>query len=65
MLAKVPAQYPRVRGLVWFDALADNMDWPIETSSAAAGAFAEGIQEAAYTGNSYAGLAGGPVQPPS
>jgi hypothetical protein len=40
------------------------MDWPIETSGSASQAFAEGIQDPMYVGNSYAGLAGGAIQPP-
>jgi Glycosyl hydrolase family 26 len=65
MLAKIPAEYPMVRGLLWFDAFSDNMDWPIETSATAISAFAAGIQNSAYVGNAYAGLEGRAVQPPS
>jgi hypothetical protein len=41
------------------------MDWPIETSSSATAAFAEGIKQPVYLGASYAGLAGGAIQPAS
>jgi beta-mannanase len=63
MLAKIPVNYPKIHGLLWFDKYDDGMDWPLETSASAASAFAEGIQSPAYTGGSYASLAGsGPVQ---
>jgi hypothetical protein len=64
-LARVPTEYPKVRALLWFDKFDDNMDWPIETSSAATAAFAEGISQSAYLGASYSGLEGGAIQPPS
>jgi hypothetical protein len=64
-LEKVPTDYPRVRAMMWFDTVADGMDWPIETSAAASSAFAQGIQSGPFTGNSYAGLPAAPVQPPS
>jgi len=64
-LAKVPTAYPQVRALLWFDKFDDNMDWPIETSSTATSAFAEGVSQSVYVGADYAQLAGGPIQPPS
>jgi hypothetical protein len=64
-LARVPAEYPQIRALLWFDKFDDNMDWPIETSSAATAAFAEGIQQTAFVGAGYGGLSGGAIPPPS
>ena len=64
-LAKVPTEYPQIRALLWFDKFDDGMDWPIETSAAATSAFAEGIQQPAYVGAGYGGLAGGAIPPPS
>ena len=62
MLAKIPANYPKIRGVLWFEKFDDGMDWPIETSAAATSAFAEGMSNPAYAGNSFASLAGsGPV----
>ncbi|HEV7399289.1 MAG TPA: glycosyl hydrolase [Solirubrobacterales bacterium] len=63
-LAKIPANYPKIGGLLWFDTYIEDMDWPIESSSAAASAFAEGIANQAYAGNAYAKLAGTSIQPP-
>ncbi|HEX2392739.1 MAG TPA: glycosyl hydrolase [Solirubrobacterales bacterium] len=64
-LDAIPAEYPQVRAALWFDKFDDGMDWPIETSTAAAGAFAEAVQESSYVGAAYAGLVGGSIQPPS
>jgi Glycosyl hydrolase family 26/Bacterial Ig domain len=65
MLARVPAEYPKIRALLWFDTFSDGMDWPIETTSSATTAFSEGIQSSAYTGNQYSGLSATAIQPPS
>jgi beta-mannanase len=43
MFADLPSEYPKVRGLVWFDKFENGMDWPIETSQSAVEAFAAGI----------------------
>jgi mannan endo-1,4-beta-mannosidase len=64
-LSRVPAAYPQIRALLWFDKFDDDMDWPIETSSAATSAFAEGIGQSVYQGASYAELPAGAIQPPS
>jgi hypothetical protein len=65
MLAKIPASYPKIRALLWFDKFDSNMDWPIETSADSASAFADGIQNPKYVGNSYAALGAGTIEPPS
>ena len=46
MFANLPVRYPRVRGLVCFDAVDRGIDWPIETSLSATSAFATGIRKA-------------------
>ena len=56
MLSGLPTEYPKIRGLLWFDKYDDGMDWPIETSSSATSAFATGIQNPSYRDNSYANL---------
>jgi mannan endo-1,4-beta-mannosidase len=48
MLSSLPAQYPKVRGLLWFDKFEGGMDWPLETSQGAIEAFATGIASPAY-----------------
>ncbi len=64
-LARVPAEYPQIRALLWFDKFDDSMDWPIETSGTATAAFAEGVAQTAYVGAGYGGLSGGAIPPPS
>ena len=61
MLAKLPTNYPKIRGLLWFEKFDDGMDWPLETSAAAVNAFAEGIDNPAYAENSFGSLGFGPV----
>ena len=56
MLAQLPTEYTKVRALLWFDKFVSSMDWPIETSTSATTAFAEGIQHPAYLGTPFAGL---------
>jgi hypothetical protein len=64
MLATVPADYPKIRGLLYFEKYDDGMDWPIVTSESATSAFARGLQNAAYAGNEFGSLAGlAPVAP--
>jgi Glycosyl hydrolase family 26 len=62
-LESARTEYPRMRGLVWFDKYDDGMDWPIESSSSATSAFAAGIQSSSYLGNSFASTGSGTVQP--
>jgi hypothetical protein len=64
-LTRVPTEYQQIRALLWFDKFDDDMDWPIETSAPATTAFAEGVQQPAYVGAGYGGLAGGAIAPPS
>jgi hypothetical protein len=64
-LIRIPTQYRQIRALLWFDKFDDDMDWPIETSAPATGAFAEGIDQPAYVGAGYGGLSGGAIPPPS
>lgn len=64
-LQAIPAEYPKVRGALWFDKFDDGMDWPIESSGAATEAFAGGIQDDAYRTGAYADLGAAPIPPPS
>jgi hypothetical protein len=60
-LSKIATSYPKIGGVLWFEQFDDGMDWPIETSSSATNAFAEGIQNPAYAGNKFGSLASGKV----
>jgi hypothetical protein len=64
-LNEIPTAFPRVKAMLWFDTFDDGMDWPIETSTSATSAFAAGVQDSAYQGNSYANLPATAIAPPS
>jgi len=63
MLTELPKEYTKIRALLWFDKYDSNMDWPLETSSSATNAFAEGIQNSAYVGNTFGSLNTTTIQP--
>jgi hypothetical protein len=63
MLIKIPSDYKQIRALLWFDKFDSNMDWPVETSSSATTALAEGLQNTAYLGNAFAGLSASEILP--
>ena len=63
MLQALPTQYPQIRGMLWFEKYDDDMDWPIETSSSATAAFAEGIDQPAYLADATV-EGSGPIPPP-
>ena len=62
-LARIPAAYPKIRALLWFDKRDGGMDWPIETSGTATAAFADGVRSSTYLGNSFAGLSATKIVP--
>jgi hypothetical protein len=64
MFAALPGAYPLVRGLMWFDYEEANYEWPLESSTAAAEAFAADIGDPRYLTNTFAATAGGPVPIP-
>ncbi|HET9198142.1 MAG TPA: glycosyl hydrolase [Solirubrobacterales bacterium] len=63
MFEQLPRKYPRVRALIYFNTVDRGIDWPLETSPAAAKAFAKGIRKGIYANNRFAGLAGSPIPP--
>ena len=63
MFQSLPRRYPKVRGLIWFDVPDRGIDWPIETSSTATRAFAEGIHKWYYLENGFSQLAESPIYP--
>jgi hypothetical protein len=63
-LTAIPADYPQIHGLLWFDTYDDGMDWPIETSASSANAFADAIQSPAYIAESAVETGAGPIEPP-
>jgi hypothetical protein len=63
MLAKVPTEFPKIRALLYFDKYDSSMDWPLETSSNALSAFAEGVQGSNYLGNTFSTLSATKILP--
>jgi Glycosyl hydrolase family 26/Bacterial Ig domain len=63
MLAKVPAEFPKIRALLYFDKYDSSMDWPLATSTSATTAFAEGVQSSAYLGNTFSSLSATKILP--
>ena len=43
MFKELRTNFRRIRGLIWFDQVDRGVDWPLETSPAAASAFAKGV----------------------
>jgi hypothetical protein len=64
MFELLPRKYPRVRALVYFDAIDRGIDWPIETSPAVASAFARGVHRGIYVNNRFGELSNSPIRPP-
>lgn len=64
MFRLLPARYPRIRGLIWFNQIDRGVDWPLESAPVAARAFGRGIRHG-YRPNIYAGLSGSPIRPPA
>ena len=69
MLSELPSEFPKIRGLLWFDTQHDgpggHTDWPIESSSESVAAFAAGINSSLFTTNSFSELNTSPIPPPS
>jgi chitodextrinase len=69
MLSELPSEFPKIRGLLWFDKLdsgpGGHTDWPIESSSDSVAAFAAGINNSLFTTNSFSALNTSPIPPPS
>ena len=61
---QLPRNFPNVKAFVWFEQPDPNIgvDWRIESSPAAQGAFAAGIQKPYYAGNDFADVAA-PIPP--
>ena len=63
MFAALRGGYGRVRGLVWFNKVDGEVDWPVETSASVSEAFGRGLRRG-YKGNVFSGLEGSPIPPP-
>jgi hypothetical protein len=64
MMSDLPKKYPNVRGLIWFDAVDREIDWPLETSAKSMRAFATALRRPTFMANRYSTLASRPITPP-
>ena len=64
MFESLPTEFPKIRGLLWFEKRDNGMDWPIETSESARAAFAAGIGASRYRGNVYGAITTSPIPNP-
>jgi hypothetical protein len=63
-LKTIPARYPKVRAVLWFDERDQGMHWPIESSKASQRAFKQAIGRSIYRPNVFSELPPGAIQPP-
>ncbi len=61
--ARTLRQFPRIRGIIWFNEDKET-DWRIESSASAQAAFAQAVSSPTYTSNTYATLDMSPIPPP-
>jgi mannan endo-1,4-beta-mannosidase len=64
MFKELRTKYRRIRGLIWFDQIDRGVDWPLETSPAAARAFAKGVHKPGFKPNGQAAVVASPIRPP-
>jgi hypothetical protein len=55
--------FPKVRGLVWFNKVDGDMQWPLESSPAATRAFAQGLDRR-FKPNVLSRIKRSPIPPP-
>jgi hypothetical protein len=63
MLAKVPRRYPKIRGLIWFNADDRGANWQIESSRSSRRAFRRGISRGVYRPNRFGRIHRNPIRP--
>ena len=61
---QLPQQFPRIRGVIWFNEDKET-DWRIESSPSAQSAFAQAVSSPVFTSNGYAALDTSPIPPPT
>jgi len=63
-LKTIPAKFPKVRAMIWFNENDRGMHWPIESSKASRKAFAKAIAKPIYRPNEFQNIEAGPIPPP-
>jgi mannan endo-1,4-beta-mannosidase len=65
MFKVLRTEYPRIRGLIWFEQFDRGVQWPLETAPSVTQAFSRGIHQRGFKSNTFSTLAGPKVAPPS
>jgi hypothetical protein len=60
---QIPAAFPRVDAVVWFNKNQHGLDWPIESSSSATDAMRASLASPAYATNRFRHARGKPIRP--
>jgi mannan endo-1,4-beta-mannosidase len=63
MFRDLATRFRRVRGLVWYEQIDRGINWPLESSPRAIGAFARGISNPSFQTNAQGSVLG-PIGPP-
>jgi hypothetical protein len=61
---RLPNDYPKIRGFMWFECDYNNMDWSLESSPSPEQAFSQGIQSSYFAPNQFGSANTSPIAPP-
>jgi hypothetical protein len=61
---ELPRRFPKVRALIYFNRLAEDVDWRLESSPAATAAFASAIGASYFSQGRFGAIRGSPIRPP-
>ncbi len=64
MFEVLRSKYRRIRGLIWFEQVDRDVQWPLETAPGVTEAFSRGIRQRGFKANDYSALGGPKVVPP-
>lgn len=64
LTVQLPSQFPRVKGVIWFDSTNPGLDLRIDTSPQSLDALRGALATGTYVGNSYRYLDHSPIPPP-
>jgi hypothetical protein len=65
MFKQIANRYHQLRGLIWFDQVDRDLQWPIESSAASASAFSREVRKRPYRANRFGDISASPIPPPN
>jgi hypothetical protein len=65
LTAQLPANYPRIKGFIWFDSIDQNLNMGVDTSSQSLAAFRTAVASDNYESNNYSNLNEMPILAPN